>query len=173
MNVAATPAGRPVDLAPWSPDLPAVVDALNALRRRVPSRADAVLPSVVDRWAAYLDDPRDVDWFAGDAVLYADWDPANVLIDRDGSADLVRWAGATRGPGWADPACWVVWLVAAGHEPAAAERWASQVTAWSDGPQRALDLFAVVQARRWAAAGAVRLRDAATAWVAHRRPLPR
>ena len=41
----------------------------------------------------------------------------------------------TRGAAWIDPACWIVWLVFAGHVPREAEQRAIKVPAWFTAPR--------------------------------------
>ncbi len=57
--------------------------------------------------------------------------PGNVLIASD--ARLVDWAWPTRAAPWIDPACWIVWLIASGHNPADAETSAASVPAQPGG----------------------------------------
>ncbi len=87
---------------------------------------------------------------------------------------LVDWAWPTRAAAWIDAACWVVWLIASGHTPAPAERWAAAVPAWKRADERALGVFAAVQARLWAGitTGAApwsrQVAEAAARWQEHR-----
>jgi hypothetical protein len=164
--------GRAADYAPGCPDLPLVVDAMTPLGRIL--CPDLPLKDAEQRWAAYLDDPADARHFAGSALLHTEWNPTNVLVS-DG-ARVVDWAWSTRGAAWIDPACWVVWLTAAGHTPRHAEQWAAKVPAWTTAPTGALDLFATAQARLWQGIAEEspnewtrRLADAATRWAACRR----
>jgi hypothetical protein len=96
------------------------------------------------RWSSYPDAPE---LFAGEHLLHTEWSPGNVLVND--AAHLVDWAWPTRGAGWIDPACWVVWLVASGHSPRSAEAWAAQVPAWHAAPRDSLNAFARVQATMW------------------------
>ncbi|MGW5939083.1 aminoglycoside phosphotransferase [Streptomyces celluloflavus] len=177
--------GRSADYGPASADLPLVVEAMTALGRIACPEVE--LADAGQRWAAYLDDPADARLFTGTALLHTDWHHTNVLITGPDAAPpgntprptdtarLIDWPWATRGAAWIDPACWIVWLGFAGHDPQQAERWAAKVPAWSTAPAGALDLFATAQARFWQETEATYpnawthgLRDAADRWAAHR-----
>ncbi|MFC3995549.1 protein kinase [Nocardiopsis sediminis] len=164
---------RSVGYDPGSAGLPLVVDAMTALGRL--DLPDVELEAADERWGVHLDDPADADLFAGDALLHTDWNPSNVLITGPGTAWLVDWPWATRGAGWVDPACWIVWLVLSGHTPYEAEQWAAKVPAWSTASGRALDLFSAADARSWQRIADGRpnewtlgLRDAAARWAGYR-----
>jgi hypothetical protein len=75
--------------------------------------------------------------------------PHNVLIDSDGTARLIDWEWPTRGPGWVDPAVWVIRLIDAGHTPAQAEDWAAALPAWRTAPAVTLNAFAHANAALW------------------------
>ncbi|WP_326690041.1 MULTISPECIES: aminoglycoside phosphotransferase [unclassified Streptomyces] len=176
--------GRAAEYGPHGGDLPLVADAMTALGE-LSCPTDVPVQEAVSRWADYLDDPADAACFEGSALLHTDWHHTNVLFTgtAEGTAavpDLVAarlldWAGATRGAGWIDPACWVIWLVLAGNSPCDAEQWAAKIPAWSQAEPRDLDLFATAQARRWRDAArrypnamSHRLRAATADWAAHR-----
>jgi aminoglycoside phosphotransferase (APT) family kinase protein len=76
-------------------------------------------------------------------LLHTDWNNANVLIGEQ--TWLVDWGWATRGAPWLDAAYWIIWLIAAGHKPAAAEGHAAQVPAFSTAPVDAVTTFARVR----------------------------
>lgn len=165
--------GRSADFSPASTDIFLVVEAMAALGR-IPC-PDVELKDAGQRWGAYLDDPADAALFTGTALLHTDWNHTNALITGTDAVWLVDWAAATRGAAWIDPACWVVWLIFAGHAPSEAEQWAAKAPAWSTAPARALDLFAAAQARGWQRiadkhphAWTHRLRDAAAQWAIYR-----
>ncbi|MEV5509074.1 hypothetical protein [Streptomyces orinoci] len=92
--------------------------------------------------------PDDAALLRGDTLLHTDWTPDNVLI-AGGTARVVDWAWPTRGAAWIDAACWVVWLIAAGHTPADAELWTAKTPAWATAAPHALDVFATAQRRLW------------------------
>ncbi|MGH3923879.1 MAG: hypothetical protein ACRDTT_13590 [Pseudonocardiaceae bacterium] len=128
-----------------------------------------IIKQAEQRWASYADAPE---LFQGDHLLHTDWSPGNVLIND--TTHLVDWAWPTQGAAWIDPACWVVWLVASGHRPPAAEDWAAQVPAWRSAPRDALDSFARAQAVMWVGIAqdgpdswTNRIADAARRWAGH------
>ncbi|WP_344247145.1 protein kinase [Actinocorallia libanotica] len=134
---------RPADFTPGSPDLPAVVDILNRITA-------LPLPEVArgwteTRWDAHADDP---DFLRGDALLYTDIHPDNLLIGQTRTW-AIDWSWPTRGAAFIDPALLVIQLIAAGHTPKAAEDWAADCTAWNDADPRAVDAFAIATARMW------------------------
>ncbi|MEU2393953.1 aminoglycoside phosphotransferase [Streptomyces sp. NPDC007369] len=139
--------GPHADYSPGSDDLPLVAEAIIALSH-VHAPPEIELKQIEQRLADYVDHPDDAALLRGDTVLHTDWTPDNVLI-VEGAARVVDWAWPTRGAAWIDAACWVLWLIAAGHDPAEAELWAAKTPAWSTAPTRALDVFAVAQRRLW------------------------
>ncbi|WP_341846386.1 aminoglycoside phosphotransferase [Streptomyces regalis] len=167
--------GRPADYSPSSPDLSLVAEAIITLAS-ISAPADIELKQIEQRLADYLDDPEDAQLLRGDTLLHTDWTPDNVLI-VDGAARVVDWAWPTRGAAWIDAACWVVWLISAGHTPEAAEQWAAKTPAWATASARALDVFATAQQRLWEGIAADApdvpwkrgLADAAASWSAYRR----
>lgn len=139
--------GRVADYRPGSSDLPLVLDTLCALGEQTCPD----LASVKDagkRWASYVDDPADIELFAGDALLHTDYNPANLLIAAD-RAYLIDWAWPTRGAAWIDPCCLLIRMIAAGHTVHDAEAWASQTPAWHTAPTSALEVFARACGRMW------------------------
>ncbi|MEV5567926.1 hypothetical protein AB0L54_34490, partial [Streptomyces sp. NPDC052196] len=166
--------GRPADYSPHANDLPLVAEAIITLAG-VRAPADVELKQIEQRFADYVDTPEDAALLRGDTVLHTDWTPDNVLI-VDNTARVVDWAWPTRGAAWIDAACWVVWLISAGHTPAEAEQWAAKTPAWSTAPPRGLDVFARAQQRLWAGIAADApdiawkqdLAAAAAHWSTHR-----
>jgi thiamine kinase-like enzyme len=79
-------------------------------------------------------------------LLHTDWNRFNVLV-AGRRAWLVDWAWATWGAAFIDPALLVPRLIAAGHTPAQAERWAEKSAAWQSADPDAVTLFALVVAR--------------------------
>ncbi|GLZ08734.1 hypothetical protein Acsp03_62000 [Actinomadura sp. NBRC 104412] len=165
--------GRPADFTPGSPDLPRIVGILNRI-------AAVPLPEIArdwveTRWDRYVTDPSKVELLRGDALLYTDIQPDNLLIGADG-AWAVDWAWPTRGAAFIDPACLVVQLVAAGHTPGSAEAWASRCVAWASADPRAVDAFAAAMfalygdlaARNPDAGWLKAMAAAAEGWVVHR-----
>jgi hypothetical protein len=160
--------GRHIDYSPSSPDLAKFVTSLRTLQE-LPC-PDIELKLAEKRWANYSDDPE---LFKGGHLLHTEWSPSNVLVDD--KALFVDWAWATRGAAWIDPACWVVWLIASGHSPLEAEKWAAQVPSWNAAPTDAVAAFAAAQADLWSEIAEVDpepwitgMAAAARSWSAHR-----
>ncbi|MFZ3562902.1 aminoglycoside phosphotransferase [Streptomyces sp. BH097] len=166
--------GRSAEYGPHSEDLPLVAEALTTLST-VQAPAGLDLKEIGQRLTDYLDIPGEAELLRGNTLLHTDWHPDNVLV-VEGAARVVDWAWPTRGAPWIDTAYWLIWLVASGHEPAAAELWAAKNPAWSTAPARALEVFATAQKRLWAEiadeapdiAWMRNLADAAHRWSAHR-----
>lgn len=165
--------GRIADFGQSSGDLPLAVATMADLAHITAPGLD--LPSAEDRWSGYTDGRADAALLRGDLLLHTDWHHTNLLVTPENRMHVVDWAMAARGPVWIDPACWVVWLVYAGHSAQEAERWAAKVHSWSVAPAGALDVFSSVLARYWQDIGdnhpntmTYRLRDAAAVWAAHR-----
>lgn len=166
--------GRPSDLTPGSPDLPIVVELVNAL-------GGLPLPAVAGdwpetRWDRFARDAAEAELFRGDTLLHTDINPDNVLIGaRNGW--LVDWAWPTRGAAFIDPATLVLQLVAAGHSAEAAEGWVADCPAWRTADPKAIDAYAAASLRmqqrfaerrpdaEWLGA----MVKAAQEWVTHRR----
>lgn len=161
--------GRHADFTPGSPDLPAVVDAVAAFGKL--SGPDIALGWVETRWDRFTDQPE---LFAGDALLYTDINPDNILV-HDTRASVVDWSWPTRGAAFIDPACLVVQLVAAGHSPTDAEGWASPCPAWSEADPATIDAFAAATVRMYQhfenrdpAPWRKSMTDAVVSWADHR-----
>lgn len=168
--------GHHADYGLGSPDLPAVVALLEAI-------AETACPPIElrdagERLRAYATTPTDLCHFAGAALLHTDLNNANVVVDAD-RARIVDWAWATRGAAWLDAAYWVLWLIAAGHPPAAAEQWAGKVSTWRTASRAGLRAFSEAQAALWAEISGrdqndvwtARLADASQQWAAYRHTL--
>jgi hypothetical protein len=161
--------GADTDFAPGSPDLPGVVDVVG----RIGALACPEIASDwrESRWDRFTDRPE---LFAGDALLYTDINPANVMAG-DSGVWVVDWAWPTRGAGFIDPACLVVQLVAAGHSPAEAEALASGCAAWRAADRVAVDEFAAATVRMYRRFEArdpepwrKAMTEAVTGWAEHR-----
>ncbi|MGW1236012.1 aminoglycoside phosphotransferase [Streptomyces californicus] len=164
--------GHHADYAPGSLDLPKVTEALRELSS-LPC-PDIELRHAEQRLAGYVADPADAKAFAGNALLHTDWNNHNVLITRHG-AHLVDWGWATRGAAWLDPAHWIIWLIAAGHTPSAAEETVAFLPTWALAPSRAVDAFADASANLWEEISGsapddwtMNLLNAARLWQQHR-----
>jgi hypothetical protein len=138
--------GRHADYTPGSPDLPKVIAAMRRLGQ-IPC-PDLPIKQADKRWADYVDDPTDLEWLRGEALLHTDYNPLTILI-CDAGAHIIDWAWPTRGAAFIDPACLVLRLIAAGHTPAQAETSVAQVPAWNHASKRAIDVFAVANSRLW------------------------
>jgi hypothetical protein len=159
--------GHHADYAPGSPDLPLVVDLLGRIGE-IPC-PEITLRQAEQRLSAYTD-AGDLHYFAGHALLHTDLNSANVIVGKEG-ARIVDWGWATRGAAWLDAAYWVIWLIAAGHTPRAAELWAMRVPAWRTAPPAGIRAFAEANARLWSETGGAdpdpwtrRLVEASNAW---------
>jgi hypothetical protein len=134
--------GRKPEYQPGSPDLALIA----AMMTRLPAAPEGLtLKHAEQRWSAYSQHAR---LFAGSHLAHTDWSPGNLLIADD--ARLVDWAWPTRAAAWIDPACWIIWLITAGHTPAQAERQASQVPAFAHAPRHSVTAFSAAQAAMWA-----------------------
>lgn len=170
--------GHHADYAPGSPDLPEVA----ALLRRL---GETPCPGIELRHAEqrlehYAAHPDDLRYFAGPHLLHTDLNHANVLVDdhapQGDRARLVDWAWATRGTAWLDAGYWIIWLIAAGHTPASAERWAAEIPSWHTAPAEGITAFATANHNLWSEISNAepdpwtqRLATAAATWHAHRR----
>lgn len=165
--------GRVSDLAPGSPDLPAVVAAVDRI-------GALPLPEVArgwaeTRWDRFTATGSDTVLLRGGALLHTDINSGNVLVGERGTW-VVDWSWPTYGAVFIDLACLVLQLVAAGHGAEEAESWASGCTAWAEAEPKAVDAFAVATARMyWHAADRksdavwlTEMADAAQRWAVHR-----
>ncbi|WP_198652835.1 protein kinase [Actinocorallia populi] len=162
---------RPCAFEPGSADLPAVAGLLDRI-------AAVPLPDIArdwpeTRWNAHATDAETA-LLRGDALLYTDIHPSNVLIGDDRTW-AIDWAWPTRGAAFIAPALFAVQLIAAGHTPKSAQDRAADCTAWRTADPRAVDAFATVNARlwqdracRWPEAWLRAMADATRQWAAHR-----
>jgi hypothetical protein len=162
--------GRHASFSPGSPDLPAVLRAVDIIGR-------TPLPDVAGDWREnrydrYTDHPE---LFGGDVLLHTDINPDNLLVRDDGEVTVVDWSWPTHGAAWMDLATLVVQLISAGHSPAGAEDWASRCSAWRRANTAAVDAFAVATVRMYErfeerdpAPWRKAMTSAARAWAGHR-----
>ncbi|MEW2353956.1 phosphotransferase [Spirillospora sp. NPDC029432] len=164
---------RHADYTPGSPDLDVLAKVIDGLQAR---RAPEVLEGkrVERRWEAFAD----VSALAGDTLLHADLNAANVLISDDGTVHVVDWTFTGRGAPFLEMALLIPWLMEAGHSPAAAEEWVSRFSAWTAADPDVITRFSRVFADKWQAnhatnqAGwAAGLAARARRWADHRLPL--
>ncbi|WP_244184376.1 protein kinase [Streptomyces cellostaticus] len=165
--------GRSADFAPNSLDLPLVVDTIAQIGR-VP------LPGFArdwteTRWDRFASDSSEAELFRGDSLLHTDINPDNMLVEGR-RAWAVDWAWPTVGAGFIDPALLVVQLLAAGHAPASAEKWATRLPAWRRAASGAINAFAGATLRMYRAAADRKpdedwlkaMVEACRAWTEHR-----
>ncbi|MDX3763809.1 phosphotransferase [Streptomyces sp. AK02-04a] len=124
--------GKHADYMPGSPDLELVIQAMWTLSTAT-APASVDLKTMPSRLSAHVEEPDDLQAFAGTHLLHTDWKPDNVLI-TGGRARLVDWGWASLGAAWIDPALWVIWLIASGHTPEEAEALAHRHPAWDRAP---------------------------------------
>ncbi|WP_171068871.1 phosphotransferase [Actinomadura geliboluensis] len=161
---------RHADYTPGSPDLAVLAKIIGDLQAHP-------LPDVLERrrverrWESM----GDVSALAGDTLLHADLNPANVLLGDDETAYVVDWTFTGRGAAFLEMALLIPWLLKAGHTPAEAELWVSQFPAWTSTAPTTIDLFARVFATKWEAnlatnseAWALEHATAARQWASHR-----
>ncbi|MGW5291700.1 aminoglycoside phosphotransferase [Streptomyces bacillaris] len=169
--------GHHADYAPGSPDLPEVAALLRRLGQTPCPGIE--LRHAEQRLEHYAAHPDDLRYFAGPHLLHTDLNHTNALVDDHAPpgdrARLVDWAWATRGAAWLDAGYWVIWLIAAGHAPASAERRATEIPSWHTAPAEGITAFATANHNLWAEISAdatdpwaLRLATAAATWHAHR-----
>ncbi|MFG3023065.1 phosphotransferase [Streptomyces sp. NPDC048254] len=169
--------GRSSDFAPDSPDLPLVVDVIGEIGRLPLPRIAQDWPET--RWDRFASDSSVAELFRGDSLLHTDINPSNFLVVKR-RVWAVDWAWPTRGAGFIDPALLVLQLIAAGHTPDRAEKWAEGLTAWREAAPQAVDAFAAANLRMYRAAVGrkpeadwlMAMVDACQAWTEHRGVAP-
>lgn len=137
--------GSQADYTPGSADLDRVAHLLTRIGD-VPC-PDIELREASQRLQKYADE-ADLHHFAGPALLHTDLNNANIIVSAD-RARIVDWGWATRGAPWLDTAYWVIWLIAAGHEPSHAEKLAATVPSWQHASDNGIDAFAAANTRLW------------------------
>lgn len=164
--------GRHADYQPGSPDLALVARTAAELGKiQCP---DLPVKRAEHRWREYVSNPGELELLTGDRLLHTDFNPQNVLISC-GRALLVDWAWPTRGPGWIDPACLILRLIANGHTVSTAEAVVSAMPTWQNAPAGGLAVFARVCVRMWEGIAnnnptgwTVRMAQASRAWASAR-----
>ncbi|MFF4239044.1 phosphotransferase family protein [Actinomadura geliboluensis] len=137
---------RHADYTPGSPDLNTLTKIIGRLQARP-------LPDVLERkrverrWESM----GDMTPLAGNTLLHADLNPANVLLGDNDTTYVVDWTFAGRGAAFLEIALLIPWLLKAGHTPTEAEHWASQFPAWTTTAPATIDLFARAFADKWQA----------------------
>jgi hypothetical protein len=146
--------GRHAVLSPSSPDLTAVAATVTELSGSL-THCRAEAPRLAEQWgrlsawrrlaktsSAHLDEwavdhldelcgweARGIELADGDSLVHTDLHSYNILVGSDG-ARVVDWAWSRTGAAAIDVAFLVARMVAAGHTPAAAERWADDLPVW-------------------------------------------
>jgi hypothetical protein len=164
--------GQHADFSPDSPDLRLVAEAVAEISRIPAPPVSVARRPMSEQWARALrresesPPPADADpWSVENAELLVTWttraaghmdgsslihtDPncANFLVsDR---ARVIDWAWWQTGATWVDPAFAVPRLIAEGHDPESAEKWARQVDGFAEAPSDALTAFAASLLRLW------------------------
>jgi hypothetical protein len=188
--------GRHADLAPGSTDLAAVAAAVTTLTDSLAHYpADALrlaeqwellsawrrIPEAhLDGWAVdHFDElcvwqARGAELADGDSLIHTDLHSYNILVGGDG-ARIVDWAWSRMGAAAIDVAFLVARLVAAGHTPDAAERWANDLPVWRATTPTARTAYAVAIWGIWTYKNAEQPRPlwdklvpAARDWARHR-----
>ncbi|MEU0878879.1 hypothetical protein ABZ345_09795 [Lentzea sp. NPDC005914] len=166
--------GRHAELSPGSPDLPLVADAMIKIGAVEHSESGRM---IADHWKSALAKETSTqfsEWAAraprhmrGSTLVHSDLNPLNILVaDR---ARVVDWAWWRTGAAWIDPAFVVVRLIAAGHEPAQAEKWATQFGGYREAPAEAITAFAASLVCLWERRfGGTEVTKAARRWAEHR-----
>lgn len=118
--------GRRADYSPNSPDIPLVLETLDAL-------SEIECPNIPllysDRRHSNHATVEDLRRFAGNSLQHTDLNPGNVWISG-GRAFLLDWARATRGAAWGDVAALALCLQTCGHTPRDAEAIVSRLPVW-------------------------------------------
>ncbi|GAA4996455.1 hypothetical protein GCM10023205_82110 [Yinghuangia aomiensis] len=134
--------GSHSNLSPGSPDVQPAVSVVASLGGiTVPDHQD--WPHRTWKDLATLDEAALLD---GNALLHSDINPDNILVG-DGEARIVDWGSPTLGAPVVNLAELVTQLIAAGHDPAAAEEAVSGCSVWGEADTETLDTVAAVLLR--------------------------
>lgn len=154
--------GRPVSLAPGSPDLE-VVGA--TLERIAATPASVDIRPLAHRWAdndswqlcVELSPEVVAGWdielmtrigasvpalVVGDRLVHTDLHRHQILLSADGKPSVIDWGHPGAGAAWVDTALMIPRLIMAGHDTADAESWARDVPTLRDVEPDSLDAFA-------------------------------
>ncbi len=153
-------ATRQVDLSPGSPDVPALVEAVQVLGETLTPNPGAQVPPVAsnvafllkraDRLLAKAPDDLEhlgeyvaarrglrVEALGGDTLLHADLHEGNLLATPD-QIHVIDWGLACHGAAWVETALMIPRLILAGHTPAQAEDLAAWIPVWKAAPAEAV-----------------------------------
>ncbi|WP_073814068.1 hypothetical protein [Kitasatospora sp. CB01950] len=166
--------GRHADLSPGSADLPLVARTLETLAETLTPAPPLRTLRLADRWSgqdfwhtlgdrhrnrldpwtvehldaltlAERDAPGLID---GKTLVHTDLTGPNLLVEGT-AVQVVDWAFPAPGAAWVDTAYLVVRLIAAGHPPTGAERWADTVSMWREAPPRSVTAFGAALTGLW------------------------
>ncbi|MCP2169697.1 Phosphotransferase enzyme family [Goodfellowiella coeruleoviolacea] len=161
--------GRAADFTPGSGDLPRIAGTLDQLSGTTAPGVRSLRErwSGGQKWRALVEDNQVGGWaekclseltkweavapelLVGDALLHTDLHQDQFIIGADGSVRVIDWGWPASGAPWVDVAFLVIRLIAAGHTPAEAERWAAGVPAWSTADGDAVTAFACYVSGLW------------------------
>jgi hypothetical protein len=166
--------GRPADLTPGSADVPRLTRLLAELGT-IQAPDGVPMRSVAECWASPDDEPGALD---GNCLVHTDPHGGNFIVDGD-RAWLLDWGWAMRGPAWMTPVRFILFLMEAGWEPAAAEQAVARLPAWAQTPPAVITADAAAGIRSWETAverrpgneGLRRWLGLARAWAAYRATL--
>lgn len=133
--------GRRADYSPNSPDIPLVLDVLDALGQ---TPCPDIKLTYAERGRSHHARVTDLHRFAGDSLAHNDFNPDNVRISGD-RAHLIDWARPTRGAAWSDAASLAMSLMTCGHIPSDAESIVSALSTWKTLQPGDLDAIADYQ----------------------------
>ncbi|WP_233226320.1 phosphotransferase [Amycolatopsis sp. CA-126428] len=165
--------GRAADFTPGSSDLEIVASTVAEISRHPAGPAaplserwassdwwvklEEVAPDQVADWdleALTKWSALTADLVGGTSLLHTDLHEHQFLIsDPTASVRVIDWGRPAAGAAWVDDAFLVIRLIAAGHQPAEAERWAASIPSWSAGSDEAVTSFACYVAGLWSYRG--------------------
>jgi hypothetical protein len=161
--------GPHADLAPGSPDLDLLGEALAALGETPAPEVPLFSPTA----RLGFEHPA----MDGATLVHTDLGPANLIVTPRGLR-IVDWAMAAKAAPWVELAMLTPWLISAGHTPEQAEQWLARQPAWKLTDPEILDYFATKNAQKWASKSAgstaAWMHDLAawtSRWAAYRRRL--
>ncbi|XVV05369.1 phosphotransferase [Actinosynnema sp. CA-248983] len=185
--------GRHANLSPDSADLPLIADAVVEISQTPAPPKSVAHRSMAAQWKRMIEDENrlaphaDTDpWCAANADLLASWaarapehmhgehlihsdlNPLNFLVsDR---ARVIDWAWWRTGAAWIDPAYLTIRLIAEGHDPEAAEKWAHQFDGFAEADPDAVTAYCASLVRMWGRKFPnTAPTKAARRWLRHRR----
>ncbi|MEU7527716.1 phosphotransferase [Saccharothrix sp. NPDC042600] len=164
--------GRHANLSPDSSDLPLIAEAVVEISRTpAPPKSVAQRP-IAAQWKRMVGeqnrlaphvgiDPgcaanaellaswasRAPEHMLGNRLIHSDLNPLNFLVsDR---ARVIDWAWWRTGAAWIDPAYLAIRLIAEGHDPQAAEKWAHQFEGFAEARPDAVTAYCASLVQMW------------------------